>query len=280
MTSYWNELPAGPENVRLLIPEGTWRAWADSEPAPGSADQERRGCRSAVTQSLQDALHSTNVIILLGSGASFCATNSAGSSAPSMKDLWVCVRAACETAEPGDFDAIVQALVGIAPGHDALGEPKTGNIERLLSLCKMRLELLVVMRDTLLRARATTDSPGPEERSAAAEIKKLSDFVSFAEGAILAKVGFVGPGTELLAHTDLLAKFARRSSEKNRVKLFTTNYDLCIEEAALRLNAILIDGFSHSARQRYNRDHFDHDMVRRRDGTARADYVDGVFQSL
>jgi hypothetical protein len=61
------------------------------------------------------------------------------------------------------------------------------------------------------------------------------------------------------------------------VKLFTTNYDLCIETAGLRLGVVLIDGFSHSAEQRFNRDHFGHDIVRRAASSTKADYLDGVF---
>ncbi|KKK85221.1 hypothetical protein LCGC14_2775470 [marine sediment metagenome] len=62
------------------------------------------------------------------------------------------------------------------------------------------------------------------------------------------------------------------------MKLFTTNYDLCIETAGLRLGVVLIDGFSHSAEQRFNRGHFDHDIVRRAVSSTKADYLDGVFQ--
>ncbi|ABL71122.1 SIR2 family protein [Paracoccus denitrificans] len=279
MTSYWNGRQARPDNLRLLTHEGAWKAWADAEePMPADPEHRLRGCRSIVTQALQDVLHSTNVIILLGSGASFCARNTTGPNAPGMRDLWVGVRAACEAHRAGEFDAVVRALVGTAPGVDPDGNPKTGNIERLLSLCKMRLELLSVKEETLKNARSLVDDPGPEEAAAVAEMESLSAFVSLAEEAVLTKVGFVNATTELSAHTELLTKFGRRSADKPRVKIFTTNYDLCIEEAALRLNAVLVDGFSHSARQRYNRDNFDHDIVRRRNGTARADFVDGVFQ--
>lgn len=278
MTFYWTGRQARPDNLRLLTHNGTWKAWGDAgEPTSAGLDQERRGCRATVIQSLQDALHSTNVVILLGSGASFCAKNAAGPGAPSMRDLWIEVRAAWEAKQPGVFDAMVEALVGTLPTSDMNGNPKTGNIERLLSLCKMRIELLAVKRETLASVRVLGDDPGLEETAAAAEAESFCSFVSLAEETILTKVGFVNAATDLSAHTDFLAKLGRRSSEKPRVKIFTTNYDLCIEEAAMRLNAVLIDGFSHSARQRYNRDNFDHDIVRRRVGTARADFIDGVF---
>jgi hypothetical protein len=106
---------------------------------------------------------------------------------------------------------------------------------------------------------------------------QLREFVATAEREILDQVGFVRSDTELPAHTGFLRKFARRSPEKPRVKLFTTNYDLCIETAGLRLGVVLIDGFSHSAEQRFSRDHFDHDIVRRAASSTKADYLDGVF---
>ncbi len=105
----------------------------------------------------------------------------------------------------------------------------------------------------------------------------LIKFVRVAENTILGKVGFVSAETDLPGHWAFLKKFARRSPEKPRVKLFTTNYDLCIETAAVRLGIVLIDGFSHSAEQRFNRDHFDHDIVRRAASGTKADYLDGVF---
>ncbi|WP_045984313.1 SIR2 family protein, partial [Paracoccus sp. S4493] len=147
--------------------------------------------------------------------------------------------------------------------------PATGkeNIEGLLSLCKMSIELLKVrVNDDILH----------DEFS---RLESFEKFVETAEITILEKVDFVEPDTDLTAHAGFIRKFARRSPEKPRVKLFTTNYDLCIETAAARLGVVLVDGFSHAAVQRFNRDHFQHDIVRRSPKGTRADYLDGVFHS-
>ncbi|WP_426122832.1 SIR2 family protein [Pararhizobium sp. PWRC1-1] len=271
MTSYWEHRKGEASNLRLLTPNGQWRDWADAPLEEGGGPQvQRPGAKKQIEDALQQGLHSTNVMVLLGSGASFSATNAVGASAPSMKDLWIAVRDAYEAILPGAFNGIVKGLFGVEPGIGIDGNPKTGNIEALLSHCKMMLEMLEAKRKAIDEESKLPGIPDPQ-------IVNLRDFVGTAEKTILASVNFVADETNLEAHTKLLMKLARRSPEKPRVRIFTTNYDLCIEEAALRLNAVLIDGFSHSAKQRYNRDNFEHDIVRRRPSASQADYIDGVF---
>jgi hypothetical protein len=224
---------------------------------PGRPQKKpKAGCKDQVEEALLAALHSTNVVVLLGSGASFSARNDGGPNAPGMWHLWEAVKNGCGEAV---FNDIAKSVIGHVPTD---GEE---NIEALLSLCKMSIELLEV--------RAEKDAAFLDRD----RLEQLKDFVAFAEREILAKVGFVRNDTELPAHIGFLRKFARRSPEKPRVKLFTTNYDLCIETAGVRLGVVLIDGFSHSAEQRFNRDHFDHDIVRRAASGTKADYLDGVF---
>lgn len=272
MPSYWDERPGDASNLRLLTANKQWRQWSDDAPDEQSGQAPKPGAKRQIVDALQQALHSTNVMLLLGSGASFCAKNASGVRAPSMKDLWIAVRSAYEAVSPGGFNGIVKSLFGVEPGVDEDNKPKAGNIEALLSHCKMTLEMLEAKSRTMKEALAGGQVPLPDN-----DIEKLTLFINTAEKAILASVNFVTDTTELVAHTNLLMKLARRSPEKPRVRIFTTNYDLCIEEAALRLNAVLIDGFSHSARQRYNRDNFEHDIVRRRPSASQADYIDGVF---
>lgn len=274
MNNYWESYPSGTkELLRRLTRDGKWLAWADQEPDPTDAAGKRiPGCREQVEETLQTALHSTNVVVLLGSGASFSAQNEGGPKAPSMGDLWHTVRSDVTKDEPKDdllgssrFDAIVRKVMGGLPADEGQGEKKAGDIESLLSLCKMSIELL--------QTRFKKDEKFAEKDW----LDQLTDFVKVAERVILREVGFVNSATALPAHTAFLRKFARRAPEKPRVKLFTTNYDLCIETAALRLGVVLIDGFSHSAEQRFNRDHFHHDIVRRSASSTKADYLDGVF---
>lgn len=265
MKQFWDSHPEGKaELLRLLTREGEWLEWADEEPKPeeGKAVRRNPGCKDRVDEVLESALHSTNVIVLLGSGASFCAKNDGGPTAPGMGDLWDAVQAEVD-AKVKDIGMTFDAVAVAVTGQPAAKLDK--NIEGLLSYCKIQLELLSV------RAKA---GDGFTEK---AMKNSLECFLKLAEETILARVDFVAGKTSLPAHMALLQKFARRSVEKPRVHLFTTNYDLCVEQAALRQNIVLIDGFSHSARQRFNRDNFQHDIVRRTPVSTKAEYVDGVF---
>lgn len=258
LKNFWDGEPVGKkELLRLLTRDGKWLRWEGEKEDPDDPTKKpKAGCKDQVEEALLAALHSTNVVVLLGSGASFSAKNDGGPNAPGMWHLWEAVKNGRGEA---DFNAVAQSVIGHVPAE---GEE---NIEALLSLCKMSIELLEV--------RAERDATFPDR----ARLEQLKEFVATAEREILAQVDFVRSATELPAHTGFLRKFARRSPEKPRVKLFTTNYDLCIETAGLRLGVVLIDGFSHSAEQRFNRDHFDHDIVRRASSSPKADYLDGVF---
>lgn len=268
MSDYWTGKPGSAANLRLLTREGKWLAWEDQDSDPNDPSSSKiPGAKSRVGEVLTQAVHATNVSVLLGSGASFCAKNPGQNQAPGMADLWHAARAkVCEDdiLDYSKFDDVVLDVVGTLPPIED-GKRQAGDIERLLSLCKMKLELIEVRA----KEDEKLDPEGP--------IQILKSFIAQAEGAILAKVDFVDQETDLPAHRGLVQKFAKRAVEKPRVKMFTTNYDLCIEEAASRLGVVLVDGFSHSAEQRFNRDYFQHDIVRRPTSGTKADYIDGVF---
>lgn len=268
MSDFWTKKPGAAGNLRLLTREGKWLAWEDQEADPSDASSKRiAGAKGRVNEVLTQAVHATNVLTLLGSGASFCAKTAGPLQAPGMSDLWHAAREkVCENdlIDHSNFDNVVLDVVGSLP-PEVNGKQQAGDIENLLSLCKMKLELMEVRA----KENEKTDPGGP--------IIKLKAFIRKAEGAILEKVDFVDQATALPAHRGLIQKFAKRAVDKARVKVFTTNYDLCIEEAASRLGVVLVDGFSHSAEQRFNRDYFQHDVVRRQTSGTKADYIDGVF---
>lgn len=230
--------PPKPAGMWLLDSTGDWKSWDES--------------KEKVEQVLHEALNSTNLIALLGSGASI-ATNTDGDNkkAPSMSDLWTSARAKVKLTK---FDKIASEM---------LSDSKDENIETLLSLCKMRI--------ALIKAKEVS------ENEPSAELKRISSFVENAEEAILECVDFVTGETNLDHHIRFLSRLTRRNSEKPRFKIFTTNYDICIEQAAAKINLVLVDGFSHSVVQRYNRDHFQYDIVRRSQDGANANYLDGVL---
>jgi len=270
LKNFWDGEPIGKkELLRLLTRNSKWLRWQGEKEDPKDPSKKpKAGCKDQVEEALLAALHSTNVVVLLGSGASFSAKNDGGPNAPGMGDLWHAVRDAVSKdslVDHKEFDDLATKVMGGLPQNNSDGKQRAGDIESLLSLCKMQIELLSI--------RSKND-PDFADRP---WLEELIELVRVAENTILGKVGFVGAETDLTAHWAFLKKFARRSPEKPRVKLFTTNYDLCIETAGLRLGVVLIDGFSHSAEQRFNRDHYDHDIVRRVAASTKADYLDGVF---
>lgn len=244
--SYWRDKPTAARNIRLLHPRGRWLAWDDRK----EGDIERAGAKRDVEARLLAALNSTNLLLLLGSGASLAATNpdKQGKSAPRMSDLWDCTR---QRVGDDAFDGVVEEVYDASKGDD---------VEALLSLCKMRIEF---------------EEVGKKKNGDF--LQKLKTFVKQAEEAILERVNFVQETTDLFAHKELLRKLAMRSAAKPRTKIFTTNYDRCIEEAATIRGLMMIDGFTHSTTQRFNRDIFDYDFVRRSQKSVKVDFVDGVM---
>ncbi len=172
MTGYWQKKTGMAEYLRLYMREDKWLAWED-QPADPNDPSSRTipGAKNKVGETLRNAFNSTNVIFLLGSGASFSAVNSSGGGqAPGMATLWKAVRDKIdkETLKNGQsFDDIAEELLGMSPPKPE--ETSAGNIEKLLSLCKMKLELLSV--------RATDE----QFEQLDSEVSVLTDFISKAE---------------------------------------------------------------------------------------------------
>lgn len=133
---------------------------------------------------------------------------------------------------------------------------ETENVEKLLTQCKLFIALF-----------------GSEDTNG----KLVKDFIEDAEKAILSCVDFVSGETELDAHETLLRKVARRSIRKPRTHIYTTNYDLCFETAAQRQRFTILDGFSYTLPQVYDRSYFSLDIVRRDGSVEGPDYVENVF---
>lgn len=244
---YWAETAARKDNLRLLVPGKGWVAYSDRLDDEGKVAE--RGSREDVESALINALSASNFSTLTGAGASLCARNADGKlQAPSMSDLWNAVAAA---VGPVEFAAICAKFPNAALND---------NIEKLLSLCKIYLELN--------EAAAADDE----------DVSSVRNFVTQAESSILARVDFVDQKTALPAHEAYVRKVGRRGFRKARGKLFTTNYDLTLEEAARRLRFTVIDGFSHSLDQVYDRQHFELDIVRREATKEAPDYIPNVFQ--
>ncbi|MDQ8198190.1 SIR2 family protein [Pelagicoccus enzymogenes] len=113
-----------------------------------------------------------------------------------------------------------------------------------------------------------------------AENKIVTDFVAAAETEIHSKcTSFLKGAAQLPHHETFLRKLTRRRSKAPRPKFFTTNYDLCFEQAAARVGLTVIDGFSYSQPRIFNPNHFGYDLVRRAQSSSETnELVEGVIQ--
>lgn len=110
------------------------------------------------------------------------------------------------------------------------------------------------------------------------EDKKVAAFLNSSKKVILEKCSaFLNPA-KLVAHKTFLHRLSRRRVRDQRLKVFTTNYDLCFERAASALGGVALDGFSFAAPRRYDPRFFGYDIIRRpRSGDDLGNYLEGVF---
>lgn len=189
---------------------------------------------------LVDFLNVENLLVLCGSGTSLAPEGSGRKLGPTMADLWSEIKARDEGAFKYSKSKV---------NYDS----ETDNIEELLSLCQLNL-------------RVKTDA-------------KLANFVRRTEQHIVERCSFVDNSTPLEDHEAFLRRLARRSIRLPRLKLFTTNYDLCFEEAAARNRFVVIDGFDHYRTPAFDGDLFSYDIVRR-SRSVESSYISNVFHLL
>ena len=101
------------------------------------------------------------------------------------------------------------------------------------------------------------------------QVKKSTDvttFITSSKKVILEKCSeFIDPAevNQLAAHRTFLHRLSRRRVRDSRLKLFTTNYDLCFETAAGRQGLVVLDGFSFTQPRQFDPRFFLYDIVRR-----------------
>jgi len=230
----------------------TNQSWLTPRPQVAQGQDDQKPVRDEATEQIQRALSEVlrcqNLVVLAGLGTSLCvmdAANPPQRKAPTMAALWQRVKAACGPEEQGVWDALLR-MVNHQEGRE--------NIEELLSECKV--------------AEAFYGEAVP---------KALTTFVALAEKEIRLAVNFLDEGEEVPVHGAFLRRIARRSSGKGRVKIFTTNYDLCFERAAQDGRFVVIDGFSPTLPPTFDPVYFTYDIVRRgSDGDASA-FIPNVF---
>lgn len=158
---------------------------------------------------------------------------------PSMADLWNAT-----VGEPASTEARAAAAM---VGHDI--EDK--NIEALLSRIDAALQLN--------------------------EQNDLRKFLNDSKKTILHRCSSFLGDNNLHSHRRFLHRLSRRRARDQRLKIFTTNYDLCFERSASILGGVAIDGFSFTAPRRYDPRYFSYDLVRRPRSGEDASYLEGVF---
>ncbi len=190
---------------------------------------------------LKDVLHaSLQMQRLVVLAGSGCSQSAGG---PSMNDLW--------NAAIGEKpDDIAKAIAGKI--HYSLEPPDSRNIEAFLS-----------QAEAFLQVENAEDVMGFLNRCKEEILKECSAFLDPAR---------------LGAHQTFLHRLSRRRVRDQRLKVFTTNYDLCFERAASELGGIAMDGFSFTAPRRYDSRFFGYDIIRRPRGAEDiGNYLEGVF---
>jgi len=103
-------------------------------------------------------------------------------------------------------------------------------------------------------------------------------FLDSSKQVILDKCSSFLDTKKLDAHKTFLHRLSRRRVRDQRLRVFTTNYDLCFERAASELGGVALDGFSFTAPRRYDPRFFSYDIIRRpRGGDDLGHYLEGVF---
>lgn len=235
------------ESIKFLSPQST--EWCDLNPIiPEDVPEEEKekikadseAAQTVLKDYLLTSLQMQNLMVLSGSGTS----RGPIVNGPSMDDLWNNIEKL-----PDDKGQELERA-NIAAKINYSGE---NNIEEFLSQCEAFLQIY--------------------------NDEEVRSFYTLSKGKILSLCSFEITKENLIAHTTFLHRLSRRRIRDARLKLFTTNYDLCFETAASIQGLIVIDGFSFTQPRRYDPRYFSYDIVRRpRTGEESGNYLEGVFQ--
>ena len=193
-----------------------------------------KGAQDELKQTLLTSLQMQHVVVLAGSGTSLGPTKG-----PSMRNLWdMCVKAVPPagdgTPAPYDPSQVIKKVEYTAPSGEE-------NIEELLSRCEAYVQVHPAEKDVLA-------------------------FLTASKGIILKACSeFIDPydATQLDPHRTFLHRLSRRRPRDSRLKVFTTNYDLCFEVAASQQGLVVVDGFSFSEPRHFDPRFFQYDIVKR-----------------
>lgn len=237
---------------------GQWLAVAPPlPPAPGApqpaAPTPEDPAKAEAKRALSDVMRCSNLVVLAGLGTSLCVQPAVanGPKAPTMWDLWQQIGARQDTAAAAANPAgpTFQQLLMLV-GHPAT---KT-DIEALMSRCRLAESFLT-----------------------GAQRDEVTKFVALAEQHIISATNFVTANHPLQVHAEFLRRAARRPQRKSRMKVFTTNYDRCYEEAGRQGRYVVVDGFSHTFPPTFDAIHFTYETVRRMGESESFDPIPNCF---
>lgn len=231
-----------PGKPMFFGPDGAeWKQLKPDVPAGTDPAEEQKilaatkSAKEELKNFLLSSLQMQHVVVLAGSGTSLGPITKG----PSMWTLWdYCVNANPGTGEATREVSPVAAEVIAEIEYNTADEKE--NIEALLSRCEAYLQVK--------------------------KSSKVADFVTKSKKVILEKCSeFIDPAdaNQLAAHRTFLHRLSRRRVRDSRLKLFTTNYDLCFETAAGRQGLVVLDGFSFTQPRQFDPRFFLYDIVRR-----------------
>ena len=219
-------------------------AWKELKPdvlaGTDSAEQQKilaaaKAAKEELKSFLLSSLQMQHVVVLAGSGTSLGPITKG----PSMWALWdYCVNANPGTGEAARTVSQTAAKVIAEIGYDTAAERE--NIEALLSRC-----------EAYLQVKTSADVTNFITKSKKVILEKCSEFINPADA------------NQLAAHRTFLHRLSRRRVRDSRLKLFTTNYDLCFETSAGRQGLVALDGFSFTQPRQFDPRFFRYDIVRR-----------------
>lgn len=185
-----------------------------------------------IESELKQAILSENLIVLTGAGASISDTKVGGGK--SMSELWDIVKEKIDEEISEEFERIKEL---------ASYKSEKKDLELLLS----QLQSIKIAKDI-----------SQEEE----EAKDLDAAILRIEKVIEDACTFDIP--EDFPHPEFLRKLLKaRKKTAPRLKIFTLNYDTSFEQAADKINAVLIDGFSFNQSGKFKSTNFDLDIVHR-----------------
>ena len=228
----------------LFQNETAWR------PLKADDDEESKKAAEQTGQMLRERLGSLllsqNLLLLVGSGASVAVGG------PSMTALW-------EEAAISQKDVFAEVC-------DTVGHPRNKkDIEALLSRCQ--------------RAQAFVETVKSD---------RIKEFIVAVEGIIRDRCRKIEawekvkgtkqhPLETITPHLTLLSRVVPRRHDLPRTRIFTTNYDACLELAAKERRMPILDGFDLITPRTFDGRWFDYDFVRRSTKEGAPDYLESVF---